>query len=100
MSDRFPSATFSSGLVARVPSARYVVDVVEGLDLSELKRAYAGRGSEAYHFREIISHLLEPFSGLNPVHCWPIRHPRWSGLGCSLHGALPPNDLAKIPSQA
>lgn len=27
---------------------RYVVDVVEGLDLSELERAYAGRGSEAY----------------------------------------------------
>ena len=29
--------------------ARYVVDVIEGLDLSELERAYAGRGSDAYH---------------------------------------------------
>jgi transposase len=29
--------------------ARYVVDVIEGLDLSELKRAYAGRVSDAYH---------------------------------------------------
>jgi hypothetical protein len=28
--------------------ARYVVDVVEALDLSELERAYAGRGSDAY----------------------------------------------------
>lgn len=29
--------------------ARYVVDVVESLDRSELERAYAGRGSDAYH---------------------------------------------------
>jgi transposase/IS5 family transposase len=29
--------------------ARYVVDVVEGLDLSALERAYIGRGSDAYH---------------------------------------------------
>ena len=29
--------------------ARYVVDVVEGLDLSAIERAYAGRGSDAYH---------------------------------------------------
>jgi hypothetical protein len=28
--------------------ARYVVEVVEALDLSALERAYAGRGSEAY----------------------------------------------------
>lgn len=27
--------------------ARYVVDVVEGLDLSALERAYAGKGSDA-----------------------------------------------------
>ena len=29
--------------------ARYVVDVVEALDLSELVRQYAGRGSDAHH---------------------------------------------------
>jgi transposase len=29
--------------------ARYVAEVVETLDLSALERAYAGRGSEAYH---------------------------------------------------
>lgn len=28
--------------------ARYVVDMVEGLDLSEMERTYAGRGSDAY----------------------------------------------------
>lgn len=35
--------------------ARYVVDVVEGLDLSSLERAYAGRGSEAYHPATLLS---------------------------------------------
>ena len=38
--------------------ARYVVEVVEGLDLSELERAYAGRGSEAYHPAMLLSLLI------------------------------------------
>ena len=38
--------------------ARYVVDVVEGLDRSELERAYAGRGSEAYHPATLLSLLI------------------------------------------
>jgi transposase len=38
--------------------ARYVVDVVEGLDLSELERAYGGRGSEAYHPATLLSLLI------------------------------------------
>src|SRR3989338_8875326 len=38
--------------------ARYVVEVVEGLDLSELERAYAGRGSEAYHPATLLSLLI------------------------------------------
>ena len=38
--------------------ARYVVDVIEGLDLSELERAYAGRGSEAYHPALLLSLLI------------------------------------------
>ena len=38
--------------------ARYVVDVVEGLDLSELERAYAGRGSDAYHPAMVLSLLI------------------------------------------
>ncbi len=29
--------------------ARHLVDVVEGLDLSEMEQAYGGRGSDAYH---------------------------------------------------
>ena len=49
--------------------ARYVVDVVEGLDLSALERAYAGKGSAAYHPAMLLSllnlrlchgHLLQP----------------------------------------
>jgi transposase len=38
--------------------ARYVVDVVEGLDLSDLERAYAGRGSDAYHPAMLLSLLI------------------------------------------
>jgi transposase len=38
--------------------ARYVVDVVEGLDLSELERAYAGKGSDAYHPALLLALLI------------------------------------------
>lgn len=38
--------------------ARYVVDVVEGLDLSKLERAYAGKGSPAYHPAMLLSLLI------------------------------------------
>jgi transposase len=38
--------------------ARYVVEVVEGLDLSELERAYAGRGSPPYHPATLLSLLI------------------------------------------
>lgn len=38
--------------------ARYVVDVVEGLNLSALERAYAGRGSDAYHPATLLSLLI------------------------------------------
>ena len=38
--------------------ARYVVDVVEGLDLSALVSAYVGCGSEAYHPTTLLSLLI------------------------------------------
>ena len=38
--------------------ARYVVDVVEGLELSALERAYAGRGSDAYHPATLLALLI------------------------------------------
>ena len=38
--------------------ARYVVEVVEGLDLRELERAYAGRGSRPYHPATLLSLLI------------------------------------------
>lgn len=38
--------------------ARYIVDVVEGLDLSALVRAYVGCGSEAYHPATLLSLLI------------------------------------------
>ena len=37
---------------------RNVVDVVEGLDLSELECAYAGRGSDAYHPATLLPLLI------------------------------------------
>jgi transposase len=38
--------------------ARYVVEVVEQLDLSVLERAYAGNGSTAYHPATLLSLLI------------------------------------------
>jgi len=42
--------------------ARYVVEVVEGLDLSALERAYAGRGSPAYHPAMLLSLLIYSYA--------------------------------------
>jgi transposase len=38
--------------------ARYVVEVVEGLDLLELEQAYAGRGSAPYHPATLLALLI------------------------------------------
>ncbi|MHB9102420.1 MAG: IS1182 family transposase [Sulfuricella sp.] len=38
--------------------ARYIAAVVENLDLSEVERAYAGRGSAAYHPATLLSLLI------------------------------------------
>lgn len=38
--------------------ARYVVEVVEGLDLSEIERAYGGRGSDPYHPATLLALLI------------------------------------------
>jgi transposase len=38
--------------------ARFVVDVVEQLDLSELEQSYAGRGSDAHHPGMLVALLL------------------------------------------
>jgi len=38
--------------------ARYVVEVVEGLDLTDLERAYGGRGRAAYHPATLLSLLI------------------------------------------
>ncbi len=44
--------------------ARFVVEVVEQLDLSELEAAYAGRGSKAYHPAMMLSLLFYGRTGL------------------------------------
>ncbi|TXI72451.1 MAG: IS1182 family transposase [Limnohabitans sp.] len=38
--------------------ARYIANVIESLDLSEIERAYAGRGSDPYHPASLMSLLI------------------------------------------
>jgi transposase/IS5 family transposase len=38
--------------------ARYIANVIESLDLSGIERAYAGRGSDAYHPASLMSLLI------------------------------------------
>ena len=38
--------------------ARFIVDVVEQLDLSALEQSYAGRGSDAHHPTMLVALLL------------------------------------------
>jgi transposase len=38
--------------------ARFIVEVVDGLDLSALEKAYAGRGSSAYHPSMLLALLI------------------------------------------
>ena len=38
--------------------ARYIANVIESLDLSEIERAYAGRGSDAYHPASLMSLMI------------------------------------------
>jgi transposase len=42
--------------------ARFIVEVVEGLDLGRLEKAYAGRGSAAYHPVLLLSLLVYGYS--------------------------------------
>ncbi|MBK5966298.1 IS5/IS1182 family transposase [Thiocystis minor] len=42
--------------------ARYVVEIVEGLDLREIERAYAGRGSLPYHPALLLSLLIDGYA--------------------------------------
>jgi hypothetical protein len=46
--------------------ARYVVEVVDGLDLSALERAYAGKGSEAYQAKVTARKQKAATSGKKP----------------------------------
>ena len=38
--------------------ARYIANVIESLDLTDIERAYAGRGSDAYHPASLMSLLI------------------------------------------
>ena len=65
--------------------ARFVVEVIDGLDLSRLTRQYAGRGSKVYHPATLLALLVYGYStdvfssrkleraGSPP---WPMPKPR------------------------
>ena len=42
--------------------ARFVVEVIDGLDLSRLTRQYAGRGSKAHHPATLLAILVYGYS--------------------------------------
>ena len=42
--------------------ARFVVEVIDGLDLSRLTRQYAGSGSKAHHPATLLANLLYGYS--------------------------------------
>lgn len=54
--------------------ARYVVEVVEALDLSALRQAYAGRGSPPYHPTMMLSLLIYGYA----TGCYSSRKIEWA----------------------
>ena len=59
--DRDTEFTFPPSVQEWLPKdhlARFVVDVVEQLDLSGLEQSYAGRGSDAHHPAMLVALLL------------------------------------------
>jgi transposase len=69
--------------------ARYVVDVVEGLDLSELECAYAGRGSDAYHPATLLSLLIYGYAtgtfSSRKIECATYDSLAFRYIACNLH---------------
>ena len=54
--------------------ARFIVDVVEQLDLSALEQSYAGRGSDAHHPAMLVALLLYGYAtGTSPAEPWNGR---------------------------
>ena len=76
--------------------ARFVVEIIDGLDLSELTRQYAGRGSDAYHPAMLLgcrAHvIMYPFEDSNtigsglPIGCSPLFF-RWGRANARPHPA-------------
>jgi transposase len=52
----FPSST--EDWLPENYSARFIVEVVDGLDLGALEKGYAGRGSSAYHPSMLLAQLI------------------------------------------
>jgi hypothetical protein len=51
--------------------ARFIVDIVEQLDVSGLEQSYAGRGSDAHHPAMLLALLLYGYAtGTSPAEPW------------------------------
>lgn len=68
--------------------ARYEVDVVEGLELSDLERAYAGRGSDADHPATRLSLLIYGYA-TGTFSSRKIKRATYDSPGLSLYRLQP-----------
>src|ERR1700733_9471584 len=57
--------------------ARFIVDVIEGLDLGRMSRAYRGTGSASYHPRTLLNILVYSYATAMRRACSPAAS--WSG---------------------
>lgn len=87
--------------------ARFVVEIVERLDLSRLEAAYAGRGSKAYHPAMLLSLLfylchgclLEPEARGGHVRLYRLPlHLRQYAAGPRYHRYLPAPVSRRTPA--
>src|SRR5271154_4426997 len=54
--------------------ARFIVDVIDGLDLGRMSRAYRGTGSASYHPRTLLSILVYGYAtACSPAASWSGR---------------------------
>ena len=59
--------------------ARFIVEVVEGLDISALEKGYAGRGSAAYHPTVLLSPLVHGYA-TGVFSSWKIKRATYDSV--------------------
>src|ERR1700733_13178520 len=64
--------------------ARFIVDVIEGLDLGRMSRAYRGTGSASYHPRTLLNILVYGYA-TGVFSSRKLERATWDSVGVSLH---------------